>query len=136
METQVATTRGEPGSKGGAGQTWFTVRFLAAAALMMAAANCFLKYLWWAANYSAWYGIPKYSERWRAAGARASFYGGALLVLEAAGVATIYSLIRFRSPGLSRPFGKGVRLVAALAIAILGSSLLALTLSWIKQGSH
>lgn len=136
METQVATTGPDPGSKGRAGQAWFMVRFLAAAALMTVAANCFLKYLWWVANYSAWYGIPKYSERWRAAGARASFYGGALLVLEAASVATIYNLIRFYSPGLSRLFGKGVRLVAALAIAILGSSLLALTLSWIKQGSH
>jgi hypothetical protein len=103
---------------------------------MTAAANCFLKYLWWVANYSAWYGIPKYSERSRAAGARASFYGGALLVLEAASAATIYSLIRFHSPGRSRLLGKGVRLVAALAIAILGSSLLALTLSWINQGSH
>ena len=136
METQVATTRREPGSKRRAGQAWFAVRFLAAAALMTVAANCFLKYLWWVANYSAWYGIPKYSVRWRAAGARASFYGGAVLVLEAASVATLYRLIRFPSPGRSRLFGRGVRLVAALAIAILGSSLLALTLSWIKQGSH
>jgi len=103
---------------------------------MTVAANCFLKYLWWAANYSAWYGIAKYSAQWRAAGARASFYGWALLVLEAASVATIYSLIRFRSAGLSRLFGKGVRLVASLAIAIFGSSLLAWALSWIKQGSH
>ena len=103
---------------------------------MTVAANSFLKYLWWAANYSAWYGIPKYSAQWRAAGARASFYGWALLVLEAASVATIYSLIRFRSIDRSRLFGKGVRLVAALAIAIFGSSLLAWTLSWIRQGSH
>jgi hypothetical protein len=112
------------------------LRFLAAAALMTVAANCFLKYLWWAANYSAWYGIPKYSAQWRAAGARASYYGWALLVVEAASVASVYSLIRFRSAGLSRVFGKGVRVVASLAIAILGSSLLAWTLSWIKQGSH
>jgi hypothetical protein len=136
METQVATTRREIGSTGRAGQAWFTLRFLAAAALMTLAANCFLKYLWWAANYSAWYGIPKYSAQWKAAGARASFYGWALLVLETASVATIYSVLRFRSAGLSRVFGKGVRLVASLAIAILGSSLLAWTLSWIKQGSR
>lgn len=103
---------------------------------MTVAANCFLKYLWWAANYSAWYGIRKYSTQWRAAGARASFYGWAWLVLEAASVATVYSLIRFRSAGLSRSFGKSVRLVASLAIAIFGSFLLAWTLSWIKQGSH
>ena len=103
---------------------------------MTVAANCFLKYLWWAANYSAWYGIPKYSAQWRAAAARASFYGWALLVLEGASVATIYSLMRFRSAGPSRLLEKGVRFVASLAIAILGSSLLAWTLSWIKQGSH
>jgi hypothetical protein len=102
---------------------------------MTVAANCFLKYLWWAASYSAWYGIPKYAAQWRAAGARASFYGWALLVLEAASVATIYGLIRLHSTP-SRAFGKGVRLVASLAIAIFGSSLLAWILSWIKQGSH
>ena len=136
MEIPVATTRRETGSAGRTGQSWFTLRFLAAAALMTVAANCFLKYLWWAANYSAWYGIPKYSAQGRAAGARASFYGWALLVLEAASVSTIYSLIRFRSVGLSRVFGKGLRLVASLAIAIFGSSLLALTLSRIKQGPH
>jgi hypothetical protein len=135
MEIQVATTRRENGSKGRAGQAWFALRFLAAAALMTVAANCFLKYLWWAANYSAWYGIPKYSTQWRAAAARASFYGWALLVLEAASVATIYSLIRFHSAAPSRLLGKGVRLVASLAIAIFGSSLLAWTLSWIKPGS-
>jgi hypothetical protein len=136
MEAQVATTRPETGSRGRAALAWFTLRFLAAAALMTAAANCFLKYLWWAANYSAWYGIPKYSAQWRAAGTRASLYGWALLLLEAASVATIYSLVRFRSTGLSSVFGKGVRLVASLAMAIFGSSLLAWTLSWIKQGSH
>ena len=136
METEVATTRGESGSSGRAVLAWFTLRFLGAAALMTVAANCFLKYLWWAANYSAWYGIPKYSAQWRTAGARASFYAWALLLLEAASVATIYSLIRVRSTGLSRAFGKGVRLVASLAIAIFGSSLLAWTLSWIRQGAH
>ena len=136
METQAATTRRETGAAGRAGLAGCTLRFLAAAALMTVAANCFLKYLWWAANYSAWYGIPKYSAQWRAAGARASFYGWALLLLEAASVATIYRLIRFRPTGRSRALGKGVRFVASLAIAILGSSLLAWTLSWIKQGSH
>jgi hypothetical protein len=103
---------------------------------MSVAANCFLKYLWWAANYSAWYGISKYAAQWRAAGARTSFYGWALLVLEAASVATIYGLIRFRFTGPSPAFGRGVRLVASLAIAIFGSSLLAWILSWIKQDSQ
>jgi len=88
---------------------------------MTVAANRFLKYLRWAAHYSAWYGIAKYAAQWRMAGARTSFYGWVLLLLEAASAATIYGLIRFRSTGLSRVFGKGVRLVAWLAVAIFGS---------------
>jgi len=100
---------------------------------MNVAASCFLKYLWRAANYSAWYGIPKHSAPSRAAGVRAWFHGWAVLVLEAASVAT---LIRFRSTGLSPVLGKGARLVASLAVAISGSSLLAWTFSWIRQGSR
>ncbi len=46
------------------------LRIAAAAALMALAANCFLKYLWWTACYSAWYGIPKLAEQWKAAGSR------------------------------------------------------------------
>jgi len=55
------------------------LRVVAVLALMALAANCFLKYLWWTACYSAWYGIPKLAEQWKAAGANASFNGWSLL---------------------------------------------------------
>jgi len=88
------------------------------------AGNCFLKYVWWTACYSAWSGIPKFAEQWQAAGTRASFYGWSLIVLEAASIFVLCSVIRLRY---------GVRLVASLAITIAGTALFALVLSWIKQ---
>jgi hypothetical protein len=101
---------------------------------MAAAANCFLKYLWWTACYSAWSGIPKMAAQWRAAGARSSFYGWSLIVLELASVALAYTALRLRriNPSFVRT---ALRAAAALAITIAGTGLLALALSWVKQ-SH
>ena len=93
-------------------------------AFMAVAGNCFLKYVWWTACYSAWSGIPKLAEQWKAAGTRASFYGWSLIVIEAASILVLCSVIRLRY---------GVRLVASLAITIAGTALFALVLSWIKQ---
>ena len=73
--------------------TSWILRLAAAAALMALAANCFLKYLWWTACYSAWYGIPKLAEQWKAAGSNASFNGWTLIVLDAGAVALFFSLI-------------------------------------------
>lgn len=108
------------------------LRTALALALMTTAANCFLKYLWWAACYSAWSGIPKLAAQWRAAGNRASFYGWTVILLELASLLLIYSLIRIRQTSF---FRNVVRMVASLAITLVASGLLALALSWIKQ-SH
>jgi hypothetical protein len=113
-----------------------TLRLVAALALTALAANCFLKYLWWTACYSAWYGIPKLAEQWKAAGANASFNGWSLIALDAASVAIFFSLITLRSTSLSGFFKNGVRLAASLATTIAGTALLALALSWFKQGIH
>ena len=99
---------------------------------MATAANCFLKYLWWAACYSAWSGIPKLAAQWQAAGTRASFYGWSLIVLELVSLLLIYSLFRIRQ---SSSFQNAVRLFASLAITIVATGLFALALSWLKQ-SH
>lgn len=103
-----------------------------AAVLMAAAANSFLKYLWWTACYSAWTGIPKLAAQWRAAGARVSMYGWSLIVLELASVAVVFSVIRSRQAGHS--FGNAGRLAVSLMITVAGTGLLALALSVIKQG--
>jgi hypothetical protein len=112
------------------------LRFIAALALMALAANCFLKYLWWTACYSAWYGIPKLAEQWKAAGANVSFNGWSLIALDAASVAIFFSLIPLRSTNSSGFIKNGVRLAASLATTIAGTALLALALSWFKQGIH
>ena len=95
--------------------------------LMAVAANRFLSYLWWTACYSAWSGIPKMAEQWRAAGVRASFNGWAFILLDVASVAVLCTAMRLRI---------GLRLLAALTITAAGTAFFALALSWLKQGTH
>ena len=109
-------------------------RVVLAAILLALAANCFLKYLWWTAYYTAWSGIPKMAEQWKLAGTNASFNGWSFLVLEAIGIAILFSVISLRSTGLSGYFKSGVRLAASLFLAIAVTALFALALSWVKQG--
>jgi len=111
-------------------------RTLLATALMAVAANCFLKYLWWTACYSAWSGIPKLTERWKAAGARAWFNGWSLMVLDAVSVALLFSLIPLRSIEISTPLRNALRLAMSLICTIAGTAALALALSWLKQGTR
>jgi hypothetical protein len=104
-------------------------------ALMATAANCFLKYLWWAACYSAWSGIPKMAAQWQAAGARATFNGWSFSVLDLASVVVLYTAIRLRQVNFSTAFRTALRVAVSLTITIVGTGLLALALSWVKQ-SH
>lgn len=103
---------------------------IGAVVLMAIAANCFLKYLWWTACYSAWSGIPKLAEQWRRAGVRASFFGWSVVVLELASLVVLFSVIRLRSVGLLR---NGVRIALSIILTVAGTGLLALALTWIKQ---
>lgn len=100
---------------------------------MVLAANCFLKYLWWTACYSAWQGIPKLATQWRAAGTHASFNGWSVIVLEFASIAAVFTVLRSRSspPGF---LSNSPRLILSLLIAVAGTALFALALSWVKQG--
>jgi len=112
------------------------VRLATALPLMALTANCFLKYLWWTACHSAWYGIPKLSEQWKLAGSNASFNGWSFIALEAAIIALLFGLISLRSIGLSGFFRNGVRLALSLTLTIAGTGAFALALSWFKQGIH
>lgn len=103
---------------------------LSAVVLMAIAANCFLKYLWWTACYSAWSGIPKLAEQWRRAGVRASFFGWSVVVLELASLVVVFSVIRLRSVGLLR---NGFRVILSFILTLAVTGLLALALTWIKQ---
>jgi hypothetical protein len=117
-------------------QTFRGVRFTLAAALMAVSANFFLKYLWWTACYSAWNGIPKLADQWKAAGSRASFNGWSFIVLEIASMTIIFALIRLRLANLPIFFKNAVRLVLSLALTIAGTGFFAWALSWFKQGTH
>ena len=106
------------------------LRLTLAIGLMAAAANCFLKYLWWAACYSAWSGIPKLEAQWQRAGARASLFGWSVVILELAGFLLIFSLFRRRSAGLLK---NAPRIVLSVIITATGTGLLALAITWMKQ---
>ena len=103
------------------------LKLIVAAALMLIAANCFLSYLWWSACYSAWSGIPKLHAQWVAAGMRASMNGWSFIVLELVSVSVLCSLPRWRFV---------VRVLVSAVVTLVGTSLFALALSWIKQGIH
>lgn len=130
METQLATTRlnsAKDADKGVASRVFGGV---AAAALMTIAANCFLKYLWWAACYSAWSGIPKLEAQWQRAGTRASLFGWSVVVLELASFLVIFGLLRRRSVGLLK---NAFRIVLSVIITAAGTGSLALAITWMKQ---
>lgn len=117
------------------GTTSLLLRAVFALSLMAIAANCFLKYLWWAACYSAWSGLPKFHEQWKAAGANASLNGWSAIVLELASLILIYTAIRLHKVTFSRLLRTTLRVAASLTITIVGTGLLALALAWVKQ-SH
>jgi len=113
-------------------KSYSIVRSASALVLMALAANCFLSYLWWAACYSAWYGIPKMAEQWRAAGFRASFNLWSFLALEVASVAVLFTLLP--SSNGSGFLKYAPRTMLGLVITISATALLTLALSWAKQG--
>jgi hypothetical protein len=117
------------------GTTSPVLRIALALALITTAANCFLKYLWWTACYSAWTGIPKLATQRRAAGARSSFYGWTVIVLELATLILLYTAIRLRQMTFSSFLRTALRLAASLTLTVIGTGVLALVWSWVKQ-SH
>jgi hypothetical protein len=102
---------------------------------MALAANSFLKYLWWTACYSAWRGIPKLADQWRAAGARATLNGWSVIVVGFVAVAVFSSVFRGRERQRSL-LSTTLRLALALVVTIAGTGTFALVLSWLQQGVH
>ena len=103
---------------------------------MAVAANSFLKYLWWTACYSAWSGIPKMAEQWKAAGANAAFNGWSVVILVGISLTVLCSVIRLRNSQLSGLLKTGVRVAISLATTFTGTAIFTLILSWFKQGMH
>jgi hypothetical protein len=105
-------------------------RALLAVTLMALAANRFLKYLWWTACSSAWAGIPKMAQQWRAAVTNASFNEWAAIALEIISIAVLFSILRRRVPNEVGFSTNAPRLILASAITLIGTGILALILSW------
>jgi len=116
------------------GKITTTIRAFLAVALMALAANCFLKYLWWTACYSAWQGIPKLAAQWRAAGARASSNGWCVIILEFLSIALLFSILRLRTANASGSLWPVLRVILSVVITIAGTTVFALVLSLVKQG--
>jgi hypothetical protein len=110
------------------------LRVVIAVALMVLAANCFLKYLWWTACYSAWGGIPKLADQWRAAGARATLNGWSLIVVGVIAAAVLSRVFRVRENPRSSLLSRTLGLALSLLVTIAGTGAFALVLSWLKQG--
>ena len=112
------------------------LRVLIAVALMALAANCFLKYLWWTACYSAWRGIPKLADQWRAAGARSTLNGWGVIVVGVIAAAVLASVFGVRPSQRSPLLSTILCLALSLLVTIAGTGAFALVLSWLKQGVH
>ena len=112
------------------------VHVLIALALMALAANCFLKYLWWTACYSAWSGIPKLAGQWRAAGARATLNGWGVMVVAVAAAAVLWGVFRGRQGQRPTLLRTTLGLALSLLVTMAGTGAFALVLSWLKQGVH
>ncbi len=109
-------------------------RALLAAVLTALAANCFLKYLWWTASYSAWSSIPKMADQSKLASSNASFNGWGFLALEIAAFVALYTLISWRNSTPSGFLKPGMRVALSLIITIAATVVFAFVLSWLKQG--
>ena len=120
----------------GGSQLPTALRVVIAVALMVLAANCFLKYLWWTACYSAWGGIPKLADQWRAAGARATLNGWSLIVVGVIAAAVLSRAFRVRGNPRSSLLSRTLCLALSLLVTIAGTGAFALVLSWLKQGVH
>ncbi len=89
--------------------------------LMAASAVCALKYSWWAAGYSGWYGLPGYAQDLRIAATRANFYWWSVIVLQAATVAVVWSLVQLQQADMSQFLKRLARFAMALGVTVVGT---------------
>jgi hypothetical protein len=104
-------------------QTLRRLRVGVTVVFMAAAAFCVLKYLWWAACYSGWYGLPGYAQQLRDASIRANVYWWSVMVLEAPSVGVVWSLVQFRGADMSQLLRRLARFGAALGVTAIGTGI-------------
>lgn len=113
---------------------WRYLQVFMIAAFVTIAADCFLKYVWWAACYSGWYGIPRLAQQAKIASSRASMYLWITVALEFISCTIIFSLIQLRYTDLSRFLRFAARISASAAITVIGTALLVFALGWVQPG--
>jgi hypothetical protein len=99
-------------------RSWY---WLTLVPLVIGASSALLRYSWWAAVYSAYYGLPSEAWRLKEAGPKADFYGWILagLAVTATIVATIL-IPPFKSETL--PAGlKGISRFVLAGVLVVGS---------------
>jgi hypothetical protein len=114
-------------------KTFQIVLIALAVALSALSENLFLKYIWWTACYSAWSGIPKMADQWRAAVFNASFNFWSFVALDLGSAAVLFAVLRLPASDGSGFLKHAPRAILALVVTILVTALLALVLSWVKQ---
>jgi hypothetical protein len=101
-------------------RSWY---WLALVPLVFGASVAFLKYAWWAAVYSAYYGLPAEAWRLKEAGPKADFYWWFFAGLS--GAATIAATMLI-PPLKSETLPTGLKAIIrfALAVALSAASIL------------
>lgn len=107
---------------------------------MAISADFFLRYLWWAACYSGWYGLARYSQELKVASFRASAYLWSTVVLEIVICLLISSAFEGGYLEFSRSLREGTNLafsiIFSLILAIVGTALFVLMISRLQGTIH
>jgi len=101
--------------------------------LALVGALCLLKYLGWAWVVSGAYGLPSQAEKLAVAQRRSLTYLGAGLLAEVALIASLTANLRLGNSALTGAPKAVARILGAFAIAIVGTLVMALLLTWIGR---
>lgn len=89
--------------------------------MLAASAYCALQTFRWTTSYSAWYGLPGEAQDMEKAAFWSKLYLSSLVVLEAANVAVVWSLVQLRQADMSE-FLKGLaRFGMAVGVTLVGT---------------
>jgi hypothetical protein len=102
-------------------QTSRTFRVALTVLLLAAAAFCSLQTFRWMTSYSAWYGLPSEAQNTQMAGFWWKLYLGILVLLEAATVAIVWSLVELRQADMSEFLKQLARFAMAVGVTVAGT---------------
>jgi hypothetical protein len=104
-------------------QTSRTLRSGVTVLMLAAAAFCSLQTFRWLTSYSAWYGLPSEAQNTQTAAFWWKLYLGTLVLLEAATVAIVWSLVQLRQADMSQFLKSLARFAMAVGVTVAGTSI-------------